>query len=207
MGASLWNIPTIIYLLVTMLGNNMETRLLKDFPNYCVTDTGEVYSLDYNHTGKMHLISPRKTHKQDYYYSVGIFKDKKRYYKLVHRLVAETFIPNPENKPEVNHKNGIRTDNRVENLEWVTDEENIQHSYNVLHRPVTRPWLGKYGKYHNSSKPVLQIKDGEIIARFDSVVDAERATGVCSQSIYDVCNNKPGRHFAGGFKWKYEKDK
>ena len=122
-------------------------------------------------------------------------------------MVAETFIPNPENKPEVNHKNGIRTDNRVENLEWVTDEENIQHSYNVLHRPVTGPWLGKYGKYHNSSKPVLQIKDGEIIARFDSVADAERATGVCSQSIYDVCNNKPGHHFAGGFKWKYEKDK
>jgi hypothetical protein len=169
---------------------------IKGFPEYYVTDTGDVYS---RISGRIIKLKPQKSN----YLLVCLFKNAKRHEKSIHRLVAKTFIPNPENKPQVNHKNGIKTDNRVENLEWCTASENQLHSVRVLgHKPVP-PFKNKLGK--ECLLPVnivLQIKNGKILATFYGLEEASRITGVWSQNIRKCCLGE--RNSAGGYQWKIQ---
>jgi len=143
---------------------------IADFPGYYVTDRGDIYSSNYAKTGRIKKLTISK--KRNGYFGISLGAHN---YKLVHRLVAETFIPNPKGFSQVNHKNGDKTDNRVENLEWCSAKENIRHSYDVLHRPAPpHPTLGKFGKDNPLSKAVLQIKNGRVVKKFDGITEAER---------------------------------
>lgn len=96
--------------------------------NYTVTKSGIVYSLDYGRTGEKKALK-HCMNKDTGYECVNIYYKKKLYRKYVHRLVAEAFIPNPKNKPEVNHKDGNIHNNHVTNLEWATEKENTDHAF------------------------------------------------------------------------------
>lgn len=168
---------------------------IKDFDDYFVTNNGDIFS---KKSGKYKKLKPIIN--ANGYCTIGLRKNNKTYIKFIHRIVAETFLLNPDHKITVNHKNGIKQDNRVQNLEWNTYSENLTHRYRVL--GYSAVGKGKTGKECKNSKIVVQMKDGKPIKIFWSAHEAERKTGVNVGHICMCCRNE--RKHAGGFQWKYK---
>ena len=136
-----------------------------------------------------------KLPKKPKYYLVILYKNSTAKTIRIHRLVAETFIPNPENKPQVNHIDGNKLNNRVENLEW------CDNSYNQ--KEAKRLGLLEEKDKKLRKATIQYDKSGNFLRKYISLIEAERATGIRNGNISSVCKGK--RKTAGGYVWKYEK--
>lgn len=162
---------------------------------YEVSSLGNVRSLKRATTNGKVLKQGRRPNE---YLKVTLCKNNNHKTRAVHRLVAEAFIPNPNNLPEVNHKDGNKRNNSVENLEWVTREENVWHSMEVgLRKPIFNNPL--------RSKAVKQYSlDGILLHIYPSTGEAERQTGIRHGNIVKCCNRQTPT--AGGYKWEYAEE-
>lgn len=168
---------------------------IKDYPNYMVSNLGRVKSLNYRNTGEEKILKIYKNKRG--YLQVGLYKKGKFKSYSVHRLVAEHFIPNSDNKSCIDHINTNKTDNRVCNLKWVTHKENMNN-------PITKTKHLKFLKKNNEniSKPVIQFTmDGKLVRKWNSATDVQRELGFNNCHISSCCKGK--RKTANGFIWRF----
>ena len=163
---------------------------------YQVSDFGRVKSLNYNHTNESRILKTRK--QKNGYLLAHLNKKGKTYFFLVHRLVAEAFIPNPLNLPQINHKNEVKDDNQVENLEWMSPKENINYGTCIKRRSDKT----KNGKL---SKQVLQYtKNGEFVKEWVSLSEIKRKLGYNKSAISKVCRGNTRLKSYKGYIWRYK---
>ena len=199
----------------TFKGEKLYKEVWKDIVGYegfyQISNIGRVRSLDriikyrdgrVNHT-KGRIIKPFIN--TTGYKTVLLIKERSKKHKLIHRLIAEMFIPNPYNKPCIDHINRVRTDNRIQNLRWVTHKENMNNELTKKHlrvahrgRKATEETKMKLREINTRNKRVLCVETGIV---YISTMEAGRQTQICPSSIVECCNGK--RKSAGKFHWRY----
>lgn len=158
---------------------------VQGYPNYSVSNLGRVRS-DKNNI----ILKPFITGgKNNDYYAVDLNGRTIR----VHRLVAIAFIPNPENKPEVNHIDGNHFNNAVTNLEWMTGSENCLHAYRTLKRKKL------IGSENPTAKQIIRVEDGKV---YGSLSEAIKEIGCKNHARLSECLNGKRETFAG-YHWRF----
>ena len=152
---------------------------------YQVSNLGRVKSLNYRGSKKEKILATNL--ERTGYVRTHLCKEGQHKTIRIHRLVAEAFLPNPDNKGCIDHINTNRADNRVENLRWVTHEENCNND-------LTR----KNGKRNGVSKKVICVETNKI---YNSIMEVERELGLLHSDICKCC--KGTRITVGGFHWEY----
>lgn len=179
----------------------MEQEIWKDVKGYeglyQVSNLGRVKSLRRKTwNGKGYFVINEKYLKESFnnsgYKNVGISKNGKSRFYAVHRLVAETFVKNPNNYNVVNHINEIKTDNRPENLEWCTKQYNSTYG------------TARERQAKKTRKKVVQYDvNGVFIRNWDYIRLVEKELGIRNSDITACCKGR--RKLAGGYKWEYLK--
>jgi len=176
---------------------------IKSFPDYTIDEAGNVWSTKTNK-----YLKP--AYNKGGYASVELFNENGSKRLLVHRLVAAAFVPNPNNYPQVNHKDENPSNNSADNLEWCTAKYNMnygegaktRHSKIDYTRPIYKETAIKNGR--KVCKAVAMCSPvGEIIKEFKSAVEASHETGIYKTNITRSAST--GKYKAGGYLWKYVK--
>lgn len=151
-----------------------EWREIKDSPAYKVSDDGRVIN---SSTGK--ILKPQVSNG---YSTVTLCDAKGQHRRSVHRLVANEFISNSENKPFVNHIDGDKQNNKSDNLEWCTGSENMKHAYRIgLQKPIPSQIKSSLGKAsENRKRPVRNVETGKT---YPSIVECASAEGLCHAAV------------------------
>ena len=174
-----------------------EWREIKGFEGYYeVSNIGRVRSLtNISEHGYKKVIRPSMNRKENGYKIIHLSKQNKKYTRYVHRVVAEAFVPNPNNYPCVNHKDEVRTNNCFNNLEWCTHKYNNNYGHAIKKRKEKIDYTFK-------RKGVKQLKNGKVINIFPSIAAAYKYLNKKSGGgISSCCNNKTP--FVYGYKWEY----
>lgn len=164
---------------------------------YKINEFGQILSLKQDKINGR-LLKPRLA--QNGYLTINLYNayGKRKTYSI-HRLVAETFIPNIHEKPEINHIDEIKTNNHINNLEWVTPKENCNHGTRI--KRVTMSIDYKVVSEKNS-KSIFQLdKNNNVIRVWNSTRECMLETGFDNSNIIKCCRNK--MKTAYGFKWRY----
>ena len=170
----------------------MQVRI-EGFENYTIDENGKVMNTN---TGKEKI--PCSNYVGNGYLYVDLYKNNKSHKRYLHRLVAQAFLPNPQNKPYVNHKDGNTKNNNATNLEWCTPLENVEHASKTIKT------MKQYKIANERRKKAVNMIDrftGSRVATFSSIREAERTMGISASNITACLKGR--QKYTKDYSWCY----